>query len=90
GLRSRELVQQTIDGMGPIKLLADGSYLPIEPAGGRRFYTPLPDLGDGSSALKGSAPLGFGLNRLGIVMLDRESITEILHAFDPEWTPEKG
>lgn len=83
GLRSRELVQQTIDGMGPIKLLADGSYLPIEPAGGRRFYTPLSHTG-------GDSKYANMLYSLGIITLDRESITEMLHAFDPEWSSEKG
>lgn len=80
GLPSRELVQQTLDGMGTVRLLAEGSYLPIEPAGGRRFYTPL---SESVNALKGSAHLGCGLDSLGIITLNRESLEEILRAFDP-------
>jgi hypothetical protein len=85
GLRTRELVQQTLDGMGNIRLLAEGSYLPIEPAGNRRSFTPLSHTaGDGTNTNTNT------LYSLGIITLDRESLTEMMHAFDPGWAPEKG
>ena len=83
GLHSSELVQQTLDGMGNIRLLAEGAYLPMEPAGGRRFYTPL-------SHTRGDSAYTDMLYSLGIITLDRESLTEMLRAFNHEWTPEKG
>jgi hypothetical protein len=83
GLHSCTLVHPTLDGKGPISLLAEGKYILIEPSikdgESYRFYTPLHI--DGHPVNPSDNPL----YELGIITLHRDAIEVILSAFDAKW-----
>jgi hypothetical protein len=96
GLNSCTLVQPDTKGRGPIQLLADGSEIPIEPTPGYRFYTPFFHIPGAGSAFITRGPdgepeaIGPGpVHRpylIGIMTMDRESLSEILRGFNDDWT----
>jgi hypothetical protein len=93
GLNSCTLVQSDLQGRGTIDLLADNSIQPIEPTLGFRFYTPfkrIPGAGNGFLAPDGKALNGassvYPLYPLGIMTLNRQQLSELLRAFNGEWT----
>jgi hypothetical protein len=91
GLNSCTLVQPDLEGRGAINLLADGCYQPIEPTPGFRFYTPfqhIPRAGSGFEPKKSrpeftTYPL---YRRLGIMTLSRTQLSELLRAFNSDWS----
>src|SRR5215208_4967725 len=85
GLNSCTLVSSDIEGRGAINLLADGSSQSIEPALGYRFYTPFFHIRGAGSAFAADENV-YPLYRLGIITLNRSQLTELLRAFNRDWT----
>lgn len=92
GLNSSVLVQPDLQGHGAINLLADGSTQLIEPSPCMRFYTPFYHIpGAGSAFLDENRDPHPGVSvyplyRLGIMTLDRTQLSELLRAFNADWT----
>jgi hypothetical protein len=91
GLNSCTLVQYDLEGRGAIILLADCSTQPIEPTPGYRFYTPFfhePGAGSAFAGCRGSYDGGgvYPLYPLGIMTLNRFQLSELLRAFNKDWS----
>lgn len=96
GLNSCTLIQPDPEGRGPIRLIADEAEQPIEPTPGFRFYTPFQHLTGAGSGFLTTDENGdlvprprttiYPLYRIGIMTLDRTDLSELLRAFNREWT----
>jgi hypothetical protein len=85
GIHSCTLVQPDLEGRGAINLLGDGSSQPTEPTPGYRFYTPFfHNKGAGSGFIDRSDV--YPLYHLGIMTLNRSQLSELLRAFNKDWT----
>lgn len=84
GLDSCTLVRPDHEGRGAINLLANGSTHPIEPTPGYRFYTPFFHHPGAGSAFTGGNV--YPLYPLGIMTLDRTQLSELIRAFNKDWS----
>jgi hypothetical protein len=84
GIHSCTLVQPDLEGRGAINLLADGSIQPIESTPGYRFYTPFFHTPGAGSGFVGRDV--YTLYPLGIMTLNREQLSELLRAFNKDWS----
>jgi hypothetical protein len=89
GIYSCTLVQRDLKkgggrGGGAIKLLADECGQYIEPTPGYRFYTPFQHISGAGSAFVGKET--YPLYQLGIMTLDRTQLSELLRAFNQDWS----
>ena len=86
-----------MQGHGLISLLADDAETPIEPTQGYRFYTPLYHIsgaGNGfiirdqsANIVKSRPPTTvYPPYLIGIMTLDRELLSELLRAFNADWS----
>lgn len=86
GLHTCTLVQPDLKGRRVINLLGDGSIQPIEPTSGFRFYTPFYHIPGAGSAYSSPNSNVYPLYRLGIMTLNREQLSELLRAFNRDWS----
>jgi hypothetical protein len=86
GLNSCALVQPDLEGRGAIDLLADDESQYMEPTAGYRFYTPFFHIPGAGSAYSSPNSNVYPLYRLGIMTLNREQISELLRAFNEDWS----
>jgi hypothetical protein len=97
GLNSCTLVQPDLEGSGSITLLADNAVHPIEPTPGFRFYTPfhhIPAAGSGAlTRAKNTVDMiprrdatVYPLYQIGVMTLDRMQLSELLRAFNEDWS----
>ncbi len=84
GLNSSTLVQSNLEACGAINLLADGSTQPIEPTPGFKFYTPFFHAPGAGSGFAGRDV--YPLYVLGIMTLNRSQLSELLRAFNKDWS----